>query len=45
MKIECLKIEQPIGIFYLAVIKASVLEKICFTKSAKFQYGEIVGGQ
>lgn len=45
MKIRCLKIEQPIGDYYIAVIKSSVLEKVCYTKAAKFESGKISGGQ
>lgn len=45
MKIQCLRIEQAIGIFYVAVIKASFLAKVCFTKAAKFDSGELTGSQ
>lgn len=45
MKIKCLKIEQSIGVFYLAVVSSKVLEKVCYSKAAKFEAGDIVGGQ
>lgn len=45
MRIQCLKIEQPIGEYYVAVVRSSFLENVCYTKTAKFESGKIVGGQ
>jgi len=45
MKIQCLKVDQPVGVFYLAMIKSSFLKNVCYTKSAKYENGSIVGAQ
>ena len=45
MRIKCLKIEQPIGTFYLATVSSAFLKDVYFTKSARYDGGGMVGGQ
>ena len=45
MKIPCIKIEQPIGEFYLASLKTDFLKKVTHSKAAEFNNDEISGSQ
>lgn len=41
----CLEVNQPIGTFYIASIKASLLKKFCFSRVASYEAGSIDGHQ
>jgi len=41
----CIKVEQPIGEFYLASIKASILRKFCFSRVASYDGSSVSGSQ
>jgi DNA phosphorothioation-associated DGQHR protein 1 len=43
--IECIKIQQPIGEFYIASLPSSLLKKVTFSRSAGFNEDNIEGNQ
>lgn len=45
MRIECIKIEQPIGEFYLCSLSSNLLKKVTYSRVASFSEGEIAGNQ
>lgn len=45
MEIKCIPLSQPIGTFYLAAIKASVLLQLCYKNEAVLNDGKMIGNQ
>jgi len=45
MRIECLKVDQPIGEFYLAVLNSDFLQKVTYSREADFEEETLAGNQ
>lgn len=45
MKIQCLEVKQPLGVFYIASISASVLKKLTYSRITQIDGVEISGSQ
>lgn len=45
MKLPCIKVDQPIGSFFLASIKASALKKMSYSRKVDFEDSSLVGNQ
>lgn len=45
MRIRCLEVNQPLGTFYIASIKSSLLKKVTYSRAAEINGMDLIGNQ
>lgn len=45
MKLPCIRVDQPIGTFFISSIKASLLKKVTYSRKVDFEDSSLVGNQ